>query len=117
MLENQDIEFKTIWKDEYLKWVCGMANANGGIIYIGLNNEGISFSQKILEFIAFKIRSRAFSFTRKHLSAFSLYPQLSFWGLCPVKHATLLLSFNIIISLFVTARHGWRLRRKQVCSQ
>lgn len=40
MLENQDIEFKTIWKDEYLKWVCGMANANGGIIYIGLNDEG-----------------------------------------------------------------------------
>jgi len=24
MLENQDIEFKTIWKDGYLKWICGM---------------------------------------------------------------------------------------------
>ena len=32
MLENQDVEFKAIWKDEYLKWICGMANANGGII-------------------------------------------------------------------------------------
>ena len=35
MIENQDIEFKVVWKDEYLKWICGMANANGGIIYIG----------------------------------------------------------------------------------
>ena len=33
MIENQDIEFKSVWKDEYLKWICGMANANGGIIY------------------------------------------------------------------------------------
>lgn len=40
MLENQDIEFKSVWKDEYLKWVCGMANANGGIIYIGKDDKG-----------------------------------------------------------------------------
>ena len=40
MLENQDIEFKSIWKDEYLKWICGMANSNGGIIYIGKNDKG-----------------------------------------------------------------------------
>lgn len=40
MLENQDIEFKAVWKDDYLKWVCGMANANGGIIYIGKNDKG-----------------------------------------------------------------------------
>ena len=40
MLENQDTEFKAIWKDEYLKWVCGMANSNGGIIYIGKNDSG-----------------------------------------------------------------------------
>lgn len=40
MLENQDIEFKSVWKDEYLKWICGMANANGGIIYIGKDDKG-----------------------------------------------------------------------------
>jgi len=40
MIENQDIEFKSVWKDEYLKWVCGMANANGGVIYIGKNDKG-----------------------------------------------------------------------------
>ena len=40
MIENQDIEFKSIWKDEWLKWVCGMANSNGGIIYIGKDDKG-----------------------------------------------------------------------------
>ena len=34
--ENQDIEFKEFWRDEYLKWICGFANAKGGILYIGI---------------------------------------------------------------------------------
>ena len=34
MKENQDVDFKQIWKDEYLKWICGMANSNGGIIIL-----------------------------------------------------------------------------------
>ena len=29
MAESQNIEYKTIWKDEYLKWICGFANAQG----------------------------------------------------------------------------------------
>ena len=40
MIENQNIEFKSIWKDEYLKWICGMANSNGGIVYIGKDDKG-----------------------------------------------------------------------------
>lgn len=35
MPESQNIEYKTIWKDEYLKWICGSANAQGGTIFIG----------------------------------------------------------------------------------
>ena len=27
--ESQNIEYKRSWHDEYLKWVCGFANANG----------------------------------------------------------------------------------------
>ena len=38
--ENQNIEYKSVWKDEYLKWVCGFANAKGGIIYIGIDDSG-----------------------------------------------------------------------------
>ena len=30
MAESQNIEYKSIWKDEYLKWICGFANAQGG---------------------------------------------------------------------------------------
>ena len=28
--ENQNIEYKETWRDEYLKWICGFANAQGG---------------------------------------------------------------------------------------
>lgn len=27
MGESQNIEYKESWRDEYLKWVCGFANA------------------------------------------------------------------------------------------
>jgi ATP-dependent DNA helicase RecG len=33
--ESQNIEFKVSWRDEYLKWICGFANAHGGTIFIG----------------------------------------------------------------------------------
>ena len=36
MAESQNIEYKESWRDEYLKWVCGFANAQGGTIYIGV---------------------------------------------------------------------------------
>jgi predicted HTH transcriptional regulator len=39
MAESQNIEYKESWRDEYLKWVCGFANAQGGTIYIGLNDD------------------------------------------------------------------------------
>ena len=31
MPEHQEIEWKESWRDEYLKWLCGYANAHGGI--------------------------------------------------------------------------------------
>ncbi|QGY47864.1 transcriptional regulator [Maribellus comscasis] len=40
MSENQNIEWKESWRDEYLKWICGFANAQGGKIYIGKNDKG-----------------------------------------------------------------------------
>ncbi len=39
-MENQNIEWKESWRDEYLKWICGFANAQGGKIYIGKNDKG-----------------------------------------------------------------------------
>jgi ATP-dependent DNA helicase RecG len=32
MPEQQNIEWKASWRDEYLKWICGFANAKGGIL-------------------------------------------------------------------------------------
>ncbi|MCB9748294.1 MAG: putative DNA binding domain-containing protein [Candidatus Omnitrophica bacterium] len=40
MPEQQNIEYKTNWHDDYLKWVCGFANANGGVLYIGIDDHG-----------------------------------------------------------------------------
>ena len=40
MTESQNIEYKIIWKDEYLKWICGFANAQGGTIFIGKDDNG-----------------------------------------------------------------------------
>jgi ATP-dependent DNA helicase RecG len=40
MTENQNIEYKESWRDEYLKWVAGFANAQGGKIIIGINDDG-----------------------------------------------------------------------------
>jgi len=60
MQESQNIEWKEIWKDEYLKWICGFANANGGKIFIGKNDKGeivrLKNSKKLLEDIPNKVR-------------------------------------------------------------
>lgn len=40
MPESQNIEYKISWRDEYLKWVCGFANAKGGKIFIGIDDKG-----------------------------------------------------------------------------
>jgi predicted HTH transcriptional regulator len=33
MSESQNIEYKSSWHDDYLKWICGFTNAQGGKIY------------------------------------------------------------------------------------
>jgi ATP-dependent DNA helicase RecG len=40
MTESQNIEYKSGWRDEYLKWICGFANANGGKLFIGNDDKG-----------------------------------------------------------------------------
>ena len=37
--ENQNTEYKRIWNDDYLKWVCGFANAQDGKTYIGISDD------------------------------------------------------------------------------
>ena len=40
MSESLLIEYKESWRDEYLKWICGFANARGGVLYIGKRDDG-----------------------------------------------------------------------------
>lgn len=40
MTEQQNIEYKQSWRDEHLKWICGFANAQGGKLFIGVNDTG-----------------------------------------------------------------------------
>ena len=36
--ECQNIEWKETWSDEYHKWICGFVNAQGGKLYIGIDD-------------------------------------------------------------------------------
>ena len=61
MSESQLIEYKESWRDEYLKWICGFANAQGGVLYIGKRDDGsvcgVADSKKLMEDIPNKIAS------------------------------------------------------------
>ncbi len=58
--ENQNIEFKESWRDEYIKWICGFANAEGGKLLIGVDDNahaiGVKNIQKLIEDIPNKVR-------------------------------------------------------------
>jgi len=60
MPETQNTEWKASWRDEYLKWICGFANAKGGKIYIGKDNKGnvvgVANAKKLLEDIPNKTK-------------------------------------------------------------
>ena len=62
MSESQNIEWKESWRDEYLKWICGFANAKGGKIIIGKNDKGkivgVSMAKRLMEDIPNKIQTQ-----------------------------------------------------------
>jgi ATP-dependent DNA helicase RecG len=59
MSETQNIEYKSSWRDEYLKWICGFANAQGGSIFIGKDDNGnvvgVENAKKLMEDLPNKI--------------------------------------------------------------
>ncbi len=60
MREHQHIEWKASWRDEYLKWLCGFANAHGGVLEIGRADDGTPIglpnTDRLLEELPNKIR-------------------------------------------------------------
>ena len=53
MGEKHILEYKRQWDDEWLKWLCGFANADGGTLYIGISDKqhiiGVDNSKKLME--------------------------------------------------------------------
>ena len=62
MGEKHITEYKRQWDDEWLKWLCGFANADGGTLYIGISDKqhiiGVDNSKKLMEDIPNKIVSK-----------------------------------------------------------
>ena len=60
MKEHQHIEWKSSWRDEDLKWICGFANAEGGVLVIGRDDAGqaigVKDAARLLEDIPNKVR-------------------------------------------------------------
>jgi ATP-dependent DNA helicase RecG len=60
--EHQNIEFKREWQDDFLEQICGLANAKGGTMYVGIDDEGkyvgLKNPRKLLKDIPNKIRQR-----------------------------------------------------------
>jgi ATP-dependent DNA helicase RecG len=61
MPEQHNIEYKSSWHDDYLKWICGFANAQGGRIYIGKDDGGavvsVSDYKRLMDDIPNKIKN------------------------------------------------------------
>ena len=60
MKEAQNIEWKQSWRDDYLRWICGFANAEGGKLVLGKNDRGevvgIADAERLLQDIPNKVR-------------------------------------------------------------
>lgn len=58
MQESQHMEFKRQWKDDLLKWISAFANAEGGLLLVGYDDQGqavgIQHAQKLLEDIGMR---------------------------------------------------------------
>lgn len=58
--EAQNIEWKESWHNDYFKWVCGFANAQGGALFIGKDDKGntkhVNNAKKLLEDLPNQVR-------------------------------------------------------------
>lgn len=59
--EDQNIEWKSKWRDEHLEWICAFANTDGGQLIIGKTDKGEPLGdidiKKLLEDIPSKIKN------------------------------------------------------------
>lgn len=60
--ESQTVEWKWSWREDYMKWLCAYANTDGGILNIGVNDDGyvvgIEDPKQMLESLPNKINDK-----------------------------------------------------------
>ena len=60
--ETQSVEFKSLWKDDFLKIISSFANLEGGELFIGIDDEGnvigVKQSKNLMEVIPNKISGK-----------------------------------------------------------
>jgi ATP-dependent DNA helicase RecG len=58
--EHQNTEWKESWHNDYFKWICGFANAQGGTLFIGIDDKGytkhLDNAKKLLEDLPNQVR-------------------------------------------------------------
>ena len=60
--EAQTIEYKSSWHDDYFEWISGYANAKGGKLYIGVNDDGYVIGVKDTRFLLDKLPNKISSY-------------------------------------------------------
>jgi len=64
MKENQNVELKESWRDDYLKIISAFANSDGGVLFIGVDDNGKTLGlsekdiKKLLDSIPNKVRNK-----------------------------------------------------------
>jgi len=54
------MKWESGWRDDYLRWVCGFASAEGGVLVLGRNDDGVVVglpdTRRLLEELPNKVR-------------------------------------------------------------
>ena len=66
--EAQTIEYKSSWQDDYFGWIAGYANASGGTLYIGVNDDGYVVGIKDSRFLLETLPNQISSFLTINVS-------------------------------------------------
>lgn len=86
--ETHLVEWKESWRDDYLRWLCGFANADGGTLVIGVNDAGepvgakdaqrllVELPNKIRDALGLVVPVRAVTKKRKTLVEIEVAPSL-----------------------------------------
>ena len=120
--EPRSVEWKRSWRDEHLKWICGFANAQGGVLEIGKDDNGevvgVDGVLRLLDEIPGKVLSLLgivvdvnlkSEFGREYLEvAVEPHPNpISYKGECHYRSgSTIQVLRGAALSRFLLAKHG-----------